>query len=780
MTESARFDSHFSRPQAERADAGSADSRRMFSPGIRRSLAVTRTVVLLAGWLCQMAAAQTHEWTWMGGSEYANQAGTYGTLGVFAKSNIPGARDGAVSWTDHQGNVWLFGGSGTGAVQVGYLNDLWELKPSSGEWAWMGGSTKAGQEGVYGTRGVASASNAPGARYGAAGGTDLNGNLWLFGGSNGLNDLWEFNPSTKEWTWVSGSNLEEQPGSYGQKGVPATGNVPGGRSVAVLWFDLGGNIWLFGGNGEDSSGLTGSLNDLWEFNLSTKQWTWISGDNSANQPGVYGQLRIPAASNVPGARSGATGWVDLEGNLWLFGGSEGSSAQSYGELNDLWEFNSATREWAWMSGSTTVPCLADQPCGKAGVYGKLGVPGAANAPGGRDSAIGWTDRSGSFWLFGGNGFDSTGTDYYDILGELNDLWVFSPTTNEWTWMAGSSTLGEVWSGLYAEAGVYGTLAVSSPNNVPGSRASAANWVDESGNLWLLGGEGFDSTAFHSPLNDLWRYSLPATAVPCATPVISPSSGRYPAPLKVTIGDSTNGAVIYYTLDGSAPSTSSLPYNGSITIEANTTVRAIAVAVDYSNSAPASAKFTIEPFVATPEFSLPAGGIYGAGQLMTISDATAGAEIFFTIDGSTPTTHSVRYISPFLINATMTIKAIAVAPGHSNSEIHSAFYRIVPSPSVLSDPATSISANGATLNAIANDWGWAGSSWFLYGTSASALTLSTAKVAFPAATSAQPFSAVVENLQNSTVYYFEPVVSSVGGMSYGRVLTFTTPGDCGCE
>ena len=74
-------------------------------------------------------------------------------------------------------------------------------------------------------------------------------------------------------------------------------------------------------------------------------------------------------------------------------------------------------QWTWMGGSNTVGAKGGQP----GVYGTQGTAAAANIPGGRGSAASWTDRSGNFWLFGGNGHDSTGAQ-----GLLNDLWSYTP------------------------------------------------------------------------------------------------------------------------------------------------------------------------------------------------------------------------------------------------------------------------------------------------------------------------------------------------------------------
>ena len=90
----------------------------------------------------------------------------------------------------------------------------------------------------------------------------------------------------------------------------------------------------------------------------------------------------------------------------------------------------------------------------------------------------------------------------------------------------------------------------------------------------------------------------ATAVPAtATPVISPAAGTYPSTQSVTITDTTAGAAIYYTLDGSTPTASSTLYTGAISVATTTTVTAIAIANGYLPGATAASTFTI--FIPTP-------------------------------------------------------------------------------------------------------------------------------------------------------------------------------------
>lgn len=430
----------------------------------------------------------------------ACQPGIYGTQGVAGTTNFPGGRQDAVSWIGSNGNLWLFGGQSCGSTGSVGLNDLWDFNVSGKTWTWVSGSSEANQCGNYGAEGVASPSNVPGNRMSATGSAGGSGNFWLFGGFEYcggtygyVNELWKFSPADNEWTWISGSMLWQatsntfvagcSPGVYGTQGVPAAGNVPGGREGAVSWIDSNGNFWLFGGYGCNyASGVTANLNDLWEYNPTTKTWTWISGANSGFAVGVYGIQGAASTANVPGARQGAVSWTDSSGNLWLFGGSGQDSTGAQGVLNDLWEFNPTAKTWTWVSGSNTGNAVS--------VYGTEGIASAANVPGARYEAVSWIDADGNLWLFGG-GYPPRVTNY------SNDLWKFSPSTKTWTWVSGANTPNAV--------GTYGTQGAPGATDVPGARASAVSWADASGNLWLFGGYGFDSTGEQGYLNDLWRY-----------------------------------------------------------------------------------------------------------------------------------------------------------------------------------------------------------------------------------------------------------------------------------
>lgn len=78
--------------------------------------------------------------------------------------------------------------------------------------------------------------------------------------------------------------------------------------------------------------------------------------------------------------------------------------------------------------------------------------------------------------------------------------------------------------------------------------------------------------------------------------------------------------------------------------------------------------------ATPVAS-PAAGAVDAGTPVTLTCATAGAKILYTLDGTTPTMTSDQFIDPIVITAAVTIKAIAVADGHNPSAVLSASYTL---------------------------------------------------------------------------------------------------------
>ena len=361
----------------------------------------------------------TGKWTWMGGSEFRNPEGVYGSRGFASVSNVPGGRWGGAYWVDNDGNFWLFGGNGFDSEGLsGRMNDLWRYNPDTGAWTWVSGSNERNQAGTYGTQGTPHVNNTPGGRENFISWTDSDGNFWLFGGTGygsesvgtgRLNDLWRFSPETGQWTWVSGSNEIGPPGNWGTRGTPHANNVPGPRAMGISWTDNESRLWMFGGNGPDSEGNSGRLNDLWKFNPATGLWTWMGGSNLRNQPGEYGTQGIADAGNIPGARDFSMSWTGPEGRLWLLGGWGYNEAGSVVRLNDLWQYDPAAGEWTWTDGSETG--------NDTSVFGTRNKPDSANYPGAGNSAVAWSTPDGNTWMFFGLSIDIDG-----VAGTLNTLW----------------------------------------------------------------------------------------------------------------------------------------------------------------------------------------------------------------------------------------------------------------------------------------------------------------------------------------------------------------------
>ena len=186
-----------------------------------------------------------------------------------------------------------------------------------------------------------------------------------------------------------------------------------------------------------------------------------------------------------------------------------------------------------------------------------------------------------------------------------------------------------------------------------------------------------------------------------TPTLSPAAGTYTTTQSVTISDSTSGTTIYYTTNGTTPTTSSTKYTGAVSVSASETIEAIAVATGYTNSAVATAAYTITPVLPTPTFS-PAAGTYTTTQSVTISDSTSGAIIYYTTNGTTPTTSSTKYTGAVSVSASETIKAIAIATGYTNSAVATAAYTIATgtltaTPVFSPTPGTYVSAQSVGIS-----------------------------------------------------------------------------------
>ena len=349
--------------------------------------------------------------------------------------------------------------AGSGTVGAGNVTTVSVI--CAGAWTWMSGATTQGSAATYGTEYTPSTSNSPGARYASVTWTDTAGNLWLFGGAGYggghnvyFNDLWRYSIASG-WAWMGGSatsNLaaclrHARHGRGRQRaGVAQLRRCPGPDSA--------GNLWLFGGYGYDVNGTLGNLNDLWEFNPTTR-----SG------PGL--------ADRAPRMPTDFTGhWVRPP---WQRAGRAKFRGVLDRQLRQLLAVR-RQRRGTIRHGRLTQRSVDVQPDARLDVGIRLERPRSSrqlrnpghaesgNVPGARQFSSGWIDASNNLWVFGGQGYDSAGH-----FGYMNDLWQYNPTGGTWTWVSGSSTI--------AALAVYGTIGVAAAGNVPGARDYSNAWID---------------------------------------------------------------------------------------------------------------------------------------------------------------------------------------------------------------------------------------------------------------------------------------------------------------
>ncbi|SHK53762.1 Serine protease, subtilisin family [Clostridium cavendishii DSM 21758] len=171
------------------------------------------------------------------------------------------------------------------------------------------------------------------------------------------------------------------------------------------------------------------------------------------------------------------------------------------------------------------------------------------------------------------------------------------------------------------------------------------------------------------------YKITTTSVIIPTPTTNIVAGTYKTPLFVKLYDNYSKPLMaYYTLDGSTPTTKSLPYIGYINITSSCTLKVIAVDYYGNTSQVLTTAYNIIKPLSAPILSK-GTGIYNKAQTITLSNNTSGVSIYYTLDGSTPTINSNLYKGPININNSTLLKAVAIDSSGNSSSITSALYII---------------------------------------------------------------------------------------------------------
>jgi hypothetical protein len=187
--------------------------------------------------------------------------------------------------------------------------------------------------------------------------------------------------------------------------------------------------------------------------------------------------------------------------------------------------------------------------------------------------------------------------------------------------------------------------------------------------------------------------VPASSGASNITVTSPVSGsKVTSPFKLAAGATTCKGLpatsMGYSIDGS--STIAEPSSFSASVAKNLGTHTVVVKC-YGKNVQDQVSLTVDvvsaPGTATPKFSL-ASGTYSSAQTVQLSDATAGAAIYYTTNGASPTTSSPQYGGPLTVSSSAVIEAMAVAPGYNNSGLARASFTIAP-PSKAPIPSSAI-------------------------------------------------------------------------------------------
>ncbi len=148
-------------------------------------------------------------------------------------------------------------------------------------------------------------------------------------------------------------------------------------------------------------------------------------------------------------------------------------------------------------------------------------------------------------------------------------------------------------------------------------------------------------------------------------------------LSLTMQSATEGAVIYYTADGSTPTTDSSKYTAALTVNADAVYKAVAVKEGIENSPVSTASVSIKEkkvtvkvektYASAVTFTVSETNTEGVLSL-TMQSATEGAVIYYTTDGSTPTAESSKYTDALAVSDDAVYKAVAVKEGIENSPV----------------------------------------------------------------------------------------------------------------
>ncbi|MFN9320800.1 MAG: kelch repeat-containing protein, partial [Chitinophagales bacterium] len=361
----------------------------------------------------------TNHWTWMTGYDSFKIKSTYSSSVINDyKSSLFGANPSniklSINWVDNSGNYWFVSNDYT--TNHYYLTKFniqtleFEIK-----------DYRPNNYSFKGPQGQALAANFPDvieSTYWVKG-----SDVYVYGGYNRDRDsvsqeMWKYSMATNLWTWLRGEKMIESKSVYGTKGIATSDNQPHTRENSTKNWVIGSKLYLFGGNVKFSM-----PNDLWEYDITTNQWTWLHGDSLPSEKGVY-----PSGHCIEDPRIHPSGRIfytsPIQSKLcdkvfWLYSGTAKNSATS----EELWMYKPEENKWLWVSGTKdTVYTMTTKYTDYS--YGQREKPALTNKPG-VYAPLAFQDKNGSIFTYGGfpigPSFGNSRFHFY-----RNEMWRYDP------------------------------------------------------------------------------------------------------------------------------------------------------------------------------------------------------------------------------------------------------------------------------------------------------------------------------------------------------------------